>query len=364
MNELKRLIDEENFLFTSPKKIQEKLKGLDIKLSLNKIKEFLKSQEYYQVSKPTKKKYISFFSHQPFEQIQMDLLDVSNMSTTNGGINFLLFCVDVFSRYAFIYPLKSKNMNDVSDAFLKMLKVIDDEGFNVHRINCDNGSEFVNQKMKEILKNRKIEMILNEPNQYNKLAIVNRLMRTIRSLMNNFMNKKKTNRYIDVLDELVDNYNNSYHKTLRMTPTQAVNNVDKVYDDAKERYIKSISQVQNFYVGDKVRYKLKLDTFEKGTSNKWTTRIYTIEKVNGNSYILNNGKSYMSYELQKIGNVNSSTSESTIRARERAKEKAKGKRRFEREGLTTEKIVPTKKKTRKQQPNRSYDLNLKHVSRR
>ena len=51
------------------------------------------------------------------EQWQLDLVDMWSMEKFNDGYRFLLVCVDVFSKYAWVVPLKTKTGPDLVDAF-------------------------------------------------------------------------------------------------------------------------------------------------------------------------------------------------------------------------------------------------------
>ena len=87
-------------------------------------------------------------------------------------------------------------------------------------------------------------------------------------------------RWIDVVNDLVYNYNNSYHRSIKMKPVEASKkeNESIVY---KNLYGKSeMSKKSNkFKVGDKVRISKWKGTFEKGYLPNWTTELFTVSKV-------------------------------------------------------------------------------------
>ena len=51
------------------------------------------------------------------QQWDVDLMDMGNLSKYNGGVTFILVAIDIFSRYAFAAPLKSKRGKDVAEGF-------------------------------------------------------------------------------------------------------------------------------------------------------------------------------------------------------------------------------------------------------
>ncbi|KAL4083377.1 hypothetical protein QTP88_011212 [Uroleucon formosanum] len=82
--------------------------------------------------------------------------------------------------------------------------------------------------------------------------------------------------WITILPALIDDYNNSMHRTIGMTPAQADAHPSRVtlkHDVVKTRKIK-------FHVGDKVRISVYKGVFTKGYLPNWSTEIFTIIKVN------------------------------------------------------------------------------------
>ncbi|KAL4153481.1 hypothetical protein QTP88_001314 [Uroleucon formosanum] len=82
--------------------------------------------------------------------------------------------------------------------------------------------------------------------------------------------------WITILPALIDDYNNSMHRTINMTPAQADAHPSRVtlkHHVVKTRKIK-------FHVGDKVRISVYKGVFTKGYLPNWSTEIFTIIKVN------------------------------------------------------------------------------------
>ena len=82
------------------------------------------------------------------------------------------------------------------------------------------------------------------------------------------------NVYIDKLDDIVDKYNNTYHTTIKMKPTDAKDNT----------YINTSKEINNkdpkFKVGDRVRISKYKNIFAKGYMSNWSEEVFVIEKVN------------------------------------------------------------------------------------
>ena len=121
--------------------------------------------------------------------------------------------IDVFNKYAWVVPLKVKKGVSIVDAFQNIL---DDSNKKPNKIRVDKGSKFCNNSFKKWLKDNDIEMcsIHNE----GKPVIAERFIRTLKTKIYKYMTSVSKNVYIDKLDDIVSEYNNSYHRTIKMKP--------------------------------------------------------------------------------------------------------------------------------------------------
>ena len=76
-------------------------------------------------------------------------------SKFNKGFIFLLWVIDVFSKYAWVVPLKNKKGITITNAFQKILK---ESNRKPNKIWIDKGSEFYNSSFKKLLRDNDIEM--------------------------------------------------------------------------------------------------------------------------------------------------------------------------------------------------------------
>ena len=115
--------------------------------------------------------------------------------------------VDIFSKYAWVIPLKDKKGTSIANAFQKILKESDRRKTNKIWVNKE--SEFYNNSFKKWLKDNDIEMysIHNE----GKSVVAERFIRTLKTKINKYMTSISKNVYINKLDHMVDEYNNAYH---------------------------------------------------------------------------------------------------------------------------------------------------------
>ena len=84
----------------------------------------------------------------------VDLADMQSLSKYNKGIKYLLCAIDLFSKYAWVVPLKDKRGITIVNAFQKIIS----KGRKPNKIWVDQGGEFYNNLCKRFLKINDIEM--------------------------------------------------------------------------------------------------------------------------------------------------------------------------------------------------------------
>ena len=129
-------------------------------INRTKIKEWLMKQDAYTLHKPI---CCRFKRHRMIvggidQQWQMDLANMQSMQKINDGYRYLLVCIDVFFKYAWVVPLKNKK-----GPSLVAYKIILANGSKPKKIITDQGAEFFNKHFKVLLKDEDIELY----NMYN-----------------------------------------------------------------------------------------------------------------------------------------------------------------------------------------------------
>ena len=208
-----------------------------------------------------------------------DLKDMQSFSKQNNGVKYLLTVIDLFSKYAYTIPLKSKNAEVVINAFQSLFKTK-----KPNKLWTDQGSEFISFKFKKFLSENNIELyhVFNE----GKAVVIERFNRTLGEMIQKHMTTNQTTKYIDVLQKLLNEYNNKFHTSIKMSPFEASDpqNKDKVLNNLYSD-IKPTKSKPKFKVGDRVRIQKYKTIFEKGYTPKWTKEIFVVETVNKTSPI-------------------------------------------------------------------------------
>ena len=127
----------------------------------------------------------------------------------NEGYNFLLLVIDIFSKYGWIIPLKDKKGKTVAEALKEIFKER-----KPGKLWTDKGREFYNKDVKGL-----VELYSTENEE--KSSIVERWIRTMKEKMWKYFTNNNTYTYMDILPDLVEDYNNTVHSSIKMTPTDA-----------------------------------------------------------------------------------------------------------------------------------------------
>ena len=133
-----------------------------------------------------------------------DLANMQLISKYNKGIRYLLCVIDLFSKYAFVVLLKDKKGTIIVNAFQSIL---DNSKRKPNEIWVDQGSEFYNTYFKKWLKDHNIEMYSTH-NEVKSL-VAERFIRTLKNKIYKQMTAISKNVYFDVLNDIVDKYNNT-----------------------------------------------------------------------------------------------------------------------------------------------------------
>ena len=201
-----------------------------------------------------------------------DLVEMQKFAKLNKGYRYLLTCIDIFSKFAWVIPLKDKKGITIKSALQKI--------FNKRKpkfLWTDNGKEFYNKEVQDLLNENNIKLYSTNNSEI-KSAVIERFNRTFKNMMYKKFTENNNTIFYNILDKLVNNYNNKYHSTIKMTPIQGSrkineNKIKNIYNFEKTK------KPGKFKIGDRVRLSLEKNIFEKSYETNWTQEIFEIYDI-------------------------------------------------------------------------------------
>ena len=106
-----------------------------------------------------------------------------------------------------------------------------------------------------------------------KSVVAERFIRTLKNKIFKHMTAISENVYFDVLDDVVNKYNNTVHKTIKMKP---IDNTDDSYAEYNEDFNKKDPK---FKVGDHVRISKYKNIFATGYAPNWSEEVFAVSKI-------------------------------------------------------------------------------------
>ncbi len=264
-------------------------KKRDKNLTLRDVRAFLQGNRTYTLHKPTLKRFPrrKILAPKPSVILTCDLADFTKLHRHNGGVRYIMFCLDVFSRYLKVATLTSKSGHSSLQALKKILESGSFTG--VSRLFTDQGSEFYNQAVKKYLTLKGITLYSNYSRE-TKASLAERVIRTIKAKIYKYLTQNNTLRYINVLPTLINTYNHTPHRGLggNQTPAQVhrFRELSQVRRQFKRMYLnqprgkKVVSHKLD--VGDIVRLQRASRTqfkFNKGYTVNNTEELFKISRV-------------------------------------------------------------------------------------
>ena len=345
---LQNLFYSPNTLYTSIKTLYDAVKNHGI--TIKEVREFVQKQEVNQLFKvPNRiKKYFPITAKHKYDIVQIDLVDMSDISSSNNGVKYLLVAVDVFSRVAFVEPMKNKAQSTIIETMEKIV-----EKTEPNTINCDLGSEFISQAFKTMMAKQGTDVNYVDAKEHKKLGIVDRFVRTLRRKINVYLSMHHTSKYIDVLPKIIFTYNHSYHTGIKKKPSEVEDDDDKIILLNNKKYNDAIREETVFNIGDSVRCIVNLQTFEKKGLPRWSKTVHKIILSSPHSYTLENGKTYKYYELQRADTVQKLEKPIKEPTQKQLRQENTKQRRFVRSGLDAAQVLTSK---RAPQPKRKFGI--------
>jgi hypothetical protein len=334
-DELNKLYKKYNY--PSIRKFSQILKQNNIIIANKELKLFIEKQSVNQVHKrtPTQKQMYKFiWAYEPYEMLQIDLLDYKKYSRINKGYSFILIAVDIFTRFAYAIAIKDKTPNSVLQGYKKM---------NLPDINAiyhDSGNEYKGV-FKSYLKDKNTYSLSADIGDHKSLGVIDAFSKTFKSMISKYMTANNTTKYYDITDDIVEAYNKSPHSSINdIAPIDAFkgDNYLLIKNINREKMLHNINISKKQYlkvkVGDNVRIQIKKNIFDKGYKTTYSDEIYKVVSIKNNRATIDNDETYKLTDLLVVDkNAKNQPANEDIN---QANKNARLKRRMNKEGLDYE----------------------------
>lgn len=363
-------------------KLYLKAKRIDPSITKKQTIQFVKAQETSQQFTAQNVTNRALFpihakTQYPFSRTQIDLMDFSLefSSKRPNPFRYLFLFIDIRTRYAIGVPMITKSQTDCLAALKKVVQEVKEVSpeFPIQQIDSDSESAFKSAIFANYCKQQRIVQSFSPIGDINSLAFINRLCRTLRSMLEQF---KATHNKFDwsaAMKIIIKNYNNQIHTALNATPTESLqpNSLqNRAYDLKIRKQIFKARQTAvgklTIRVGDKVRLRIKRGLFEKRTQASFTKSIHTVEseEIGGLWTVSGRTTPYKTTDLLKVDRVDENQPadltnyEPAIRQNITARRTT---RRVRKEGISEADVLPQQaKRTRKQVKPQYIFLNGKY----
>ena len=281
-------------------------------ITRNEIKSFLEKQKEYQILKVQHniKNIGHLVAFEKNEIWQIDIFVLQKYEKQNKGYGYIFAVIDIFTRKAFVEPMKNKSSEDCSIALQNIIKI----NGNPKVIMSDNDKAYEGKEFNNIL--NKYDIIINENviGDHNALGIIDRFARTLKTILSHKFINEQNHYWINDIQEIINIYNDSPNRgLLNLTPNQAAmeKNNDFIYslNLIKSKENRTISDLS---IGDNVRIKIS-GIFTKGTEPRWSDEIYKVKKVQGTTITIDDDRKFKRTNLLKVAEVENNEKKNIIK---------------------------------------------------
>ncbi len=243
-----------------------KAQGIDIA----RAKRILAHELGYTLHKPARRRFptLRVLVFGTDEQWVADLVDVHKLKKHNKGVNYLLTVVDVFSKMAWVVPIKQKTGLQTAKALDTLFK---SSKRSPQKLQTDDGKEFYNKHVAKVLKDNGVRHFSTAGDT--KASVVERFNRTFKQRLYRYMTTYNTPSYLSTLPSLVHGYNASFHRrSIDMAPREVdEDNAREVWERlyrSNKKKKKKKKKKAAFKAGDRVRLNKKHRPFKKRVSTR------------------------------------------------------------------------------------------------
>ena len=249
--------------------------------SKQEVKEWLERQEIYTLYNTVNRNTVrpKVIVKDKFQQFDMDTVNMVRYSheVKNKGYCYILIVIDIFTRFLFVHPLQTLTGKE-------MVKALEQVFSKATPVCCrsDNGVEFKNEFVRKFMEDNGVVHFFSS--NETKACYSERVIKSLKTIITRYLNHNETDGWFNVLDLAVESYNNRVHRSIRMTPVEALSSdsytlwKNQYFYNVKRKYTRRPvpKTFYKFNVNDKVRVSLQRKTFHRQYDKNWSDEIYII----------------------------------------------------------------------------------------
>jgi hypothetical protein len=275
-NLLKKLYYHEHLLFGRDKLFQYVKNNYENYPTRRQVMQWLKTQAVHQIHQRPQGPRLAtklVIVQKPNRYFQCDL---TGTLPRDQGYNYIFAIIDIHSKKLYTAPLKSKTSLEVANA---LNGIIVNNKLDISVCQMDNGTEF-HGFFQELLREYNIKQIFSQAASPWTNGVIERSHGTWKQMLYKYWSISNTKKWKDILPILTKNYNNSFHRSIGMTPTEAsLLPTDLLKKRLLENAVKIAEPKVCYEIGDKVRVRLRIDNKLEKAKQYFTNEIYSVKSV-------------------------------------------------------------------------------------
>ena len=267
--------------YSSTSKLYQKVLADKKNITYSQIEKWLKSQTTYTDHKEVKKKFKTQTVYAPYSHYLWDIDTVNMLKYSKyNKFNYFLVCIDILSRFAYTFPLKTLQGGEMCLALKHIFKTQKPE-----RIRSDKGSEMINKKVAKLLNNLNI-IHFTTTSQF-KACYAERFIKTLKSKISRYIYHKQNYKWDNILKSVTKSYNSTFHRSIHTTPENALNMTSQdlwlINYGPHSNKTKNLSNNQlkikkkyKYKIGTKVKISYMKTVFQRAYSQTYTDEVFII----------------------------------------------------------------------------------------
>jgi hypothetical protein len=264
--------------FTSAGKIWAHIKSRSDRprgLNLKKIRKWIEMQDTYAVHKHAPSK----FKREPIvvsginELWESDIIDLHMISDSNDGFKYINLTYDVFSKFVWLRPMKSRKAEEIKSALADVFS----SASKPLRMRCD--LEYKNSIVKKYLEEQDVHLYFSQNEVKSNYS--ERAVKSVKEKAFRYFYVNQTYRWIDVLQDIANSYNNTPHRSLGDMKPADVNSSNE-YEIYRKYYLPYVNSTSNasvefkFLPGDYVRVSSQKTKFSRAYNEQFSEQAFIV----------------------------------------------------------------------------------------